>query len=429
MRGQGPGHVVIEGGATLSGTLRAPPSKSYFHRALICSALAGDRSRISRAPRCDDGLATMSVLRGLGIEIDSDGDDTVVHGARPEEPSDVLDCGESASTLRLCLPVAASQNLFAAFSGRGSLLRRPIGPVIEALRSLGVGVWSRSGYLPVAIKSEGFATDLVRADGSFGSQHISGLLLSSPLSPHGIRVDVGGEPSSKPYLDLTVHVMEHYGVMVEREGYRSFRVPPGQRYESRDFAVPGDYSSASFIMAAALCTNSTISLIDLPSGDLPDSQILDLVSEMGAEVRCESGRVTLSGRRLRGMDMDCRDIPDLVPPLAVMGCYAQGSTRLRHVSRLSTKESSRAEALASELGKMGGKLEVRGDDLLVEGVRWLRGSMVNSWGDHRVEMALAAAALGASGETTIDDAMTVSKSYAGFYEDLRSLGADIRARQ
>ena len=420
---------MIEGGATLSGELRAPPSKSYYHRALICSALAGGRSRISRTPRCDDGLATTSVLRGLGIEIDSNDDVSIIHGARPKEPSDVLNCGESASTLRLCLPVAASQNLFATFSGRGSLLGRPVGPVIEALRTLGVEVWSRSGYLPVAIKSEGYTTDLVRADGSFGSQHISGLLLSSPLSPHGIRIDVDGEPSSRPYLDLTVHIMETYGVSVEREGYRAFKVPPGQRYESHDLAVPGDYSSASFIMAAALSTRSSISLIDLPSGGSPDSRILELMGEMGAEVRRESGGLLLSGSGLRGIDVDCGDIPDLVPPLAVMACYAVGITKLRRVSRLSAKESSRAEALTSELGKMGGKLEVQGDDLLVEGVRGLRGSRVNSWGDHRVEMALVAAALGASGETIIDDAMTVSKSYAGFYEDLRSLGADIRARQ
>ena len=431
MNGQGSGRkrVVIEGGAKLSGELTAPPSKSYCHRALICSSLSEGKSRIFKFSRCDDALATVSVLRGMGIEIDLAADDatSIVHGAEPREPEDVLGCGESASTLRMCLPIAASKGLFAVFSGRGSLLKRPIGPVIDALRSLGVEVLSRSGYLPVAINSRGYATDLVRVDGGFGSQHISGLLLSSPLSPHGIRIDVDGEPSSRPYLDLTVQVMEHYGVSVEREGYRSFRVLPGRRYESRDLTVPGDYSSASFMMAAALSTRSSISLLGLSSGDFPDSQILDLMSSMGAEVRLGQGRLLLSSSSLKGIDVDSHDIGDLVPPLAVMACFAEGSTRLRGVSRLSTKESSRAEALVSELRKMGGELKLDGDDLIVNGVKALRGSEVSSWGDHRVEMALAAAALGAEGETTIDDAMTVSKSYAEFYEDLRSLGAEIYA--
>jgi len=430
-RGLGPRRVVIEGGAKLTGELTAPPSKSYCHRALICSALSEGRSSISRFPRCDDALATISVLRGMGIEIDlaDDGATSIVRGAEPSEPDEVLECGESASTLRLCLPIVASKGFFAVFSGRGSLLKRPIGPVIDALRALGAEVLSRGGYLPVSISSRGYNADRVRVNGSFGSQHISGLLLSSPLSPHGIRIDVDGEPSSRPYLDLTVQVMGHYGVSVEREGYRSFRILPGRRYEGRDLTVPGDYSSASFVMAAAISTHSAISLVGLPSGDHPDSMILDLMSKMGAEVRLERGGLLLSSRGLKGIDVDCRDIGDLVPPLAVMASFAEGSTRLRGITRLSTKESGRASALVSELRKMGGELNIYGDELVVNGVKALRGSVVSSWGDHRIEMALAAAALGAEGVTKIDDAMTVSKSYAGFYEDLRSLGAEIHAGQ
>jgi len=430
-RGLGPRRVVIEGGAKLSGELTAPPSKSYCHRALICSSLSEGRSRISRFSRCDDVLATMSVLRGMGIDIDlaADGATSIVHGAEPSEPEGVLDCGESASTLRMCLPMAASKGFFAVFSGKGSLLKRPIGPVIDALRSLGAEVVSRGGYVPVAINSRGYGTDRVRVDGGFGSQHISGLLLSSPLSPHGLRIDVDGEPSSRPYLDLTVQVMGHYGVSVEREGHRSLRVLPGLRYGGRDLTVPGDYSSSSFMMAAAVSTRSSISLLGLPSGDFPDSEILGLMSRMGAKARLEGGSLLLSSNGLKGIDIDCRDIGDLVPPLAVMASIASGSSRLRGVSRLSTKESSRAEALVSELGKMGGRLHIDGDDLVLNGVKALRGSVVSSWGDHRIEMALAAAALGAEGATTIDGAMTVTKSYAGFYDDLRSLGAEIHAGQ
>lgn len=429
-RGSGRKRVVIEGRARLSGELTAPPSKSYCHRALICSALSEGKSRISNFPRCDDALATVSVLKGMGIGIDlADDAISVVRGSELMEPEDVLDCGESASTLRMCLPISASKGHFAVFSGRGSLLKRPIGPVIDALRSLGVEVLSRSGYLPVAINSKGYATDLVRVGGGFGSQHISGLLLSSTISPLGIRIDVDGEPSSRPYLDLTVKVMGHYGVSVEREGYGSFWVLPGQRYEGRDLTVPGDYSSASFMMAAALSTRSSISLLGLPPGDFPDSKILDLMGNMGADVRFEGRRLILSSSGLRGIDVYSHDIGDLVPPLAVMACFADGRTRLRGVSRLSTKESSRAEALVSELRKMGGELDIDGDDLVVNGVKALRGSEVSSWGDHRIEMALAVAALGAEGGTTIDDAMTVTKSYAEFYEDLRSLGAEIYAGQ
>ncbi|MBO3802782.1 MAG: 3-phosphoshikimate 1-carboxyvinyltransferase [Candidatus Brockarchaeota archaeon] len=425
--------VVVRGGARLSGEVAAPPSKPYSHRALICSAFSQGASKIVNLSLCEDSMATVSVLNGMGAEIEIETEPgastALARGSIPLEPETVLCCAESASTLRMCLPLAASQGFFSVFAGEGSLLKRPVGPVLEALSSLGVDVRSRKGYVPVAIDSKGFSSDRVAVSAGFGSQHVSGLLLCAPLSPRGMRVEILGEVVSKPYVDLTVSVMRVFGVAVERKGYERFEVEPGQRYEGRELVVPGDYSSASFLMAAALSTRSEVTLLGLAKEGLPDYKVLEVLGEFGAEPRFESGKLTISGGKLRGTEVDCRDIPDLVPPLAVVALLAEGSSRLRGVSRLSAKESSRAQALVSELGKMGGKLRLEGEDLVVHPSGRLRGCAVSSWCDHRIEMALAAAALGAEGETTIEDAMKVSKSYPGFYEDLARLGAEIDAGQ
>jgi 3-phosphoshikimate 1-carboxyvinyltransferase len=243
-----------------------------------------------------------------------------------------------------------------------------------------------------------------------------------------MRIDIIDEATSKPYIDLTIDVMQKFGVFVKRREYKYFEVKPGQRYKGCDLSVPGDYSSASFLIAAAISTHSNISILDLPKMGFPDSQLLDVLRNSGAEFQVELGRLLISGRGLRGIDVDCRDMPDLVPALTVIAFFAESSSRLRGVSRLSLKESSRAKALVSEFQKMGGKISLEGEDLFIQPSK-LHGCTVSSWGDHRIEMALAVAGLGADGETIIDDAMKVSKSYPGFYKDLANLGADIDARQ
>jgi len=421
--------VLIRGGASLSGEVRVPPSKSYSHRALICSAFSNGKSKIENISLCDDSMATVSVLSGMGAKIEIESETAFVHGTLPIEPENVLCCEESASTLRMCLPLAASQDFFSVFTGEGSLLKRPVGPILEALSSLGVEVMSRGGYVPVAIESKGFASDGVRISASSGSQHVSGLLLSSPLSKNGIKIDIADEMVSKPYVDLTVSVMRRFGVAVERKGYKIFEVRPGQSYKGINLEVPGDYSSASFLIAAALSARSNISLLGLPQEKMPDSQVLDLMRSFGADLMFESGKLLVSGKELRSIEVDCKDMPDLVPPLVVVALRAEGTTRIRGVSRLSTKESSRVQALISEFSKMGGKLRLDGEDLIINQSGRLRGCKVSSWGDHRIEMALASAALGAEGETVIVDAMKTSKSYPGFYDDLAHLGAEIDARQ
>ncbi|MGQ9514361.1 MAG: 3-phosphoshikimate 1-carboxyvinyltransferase [Thermoproteota archaeon] len=421
--------VVIKGDQILSGEVRAPPSKSYSHRVLMCSAFSEGRSRIMKLLICEDILATISVLRGMGakIKLKPETSTAEVQGTIPMEPENVLFCSESASTLRMCLPLAASQKFFSIFSGVGSLIRRPVGPILDALSYLGVEVRSRKGYVPVALDSKGFSGDHVSVSASFGSQHISGLLISSPLTPHGMRIDVIDEATSKPYIDLTIDVMRRFGVVVERKGYESFVVKPGQSYRGCEVTVPGDYSSASFLMAAAISTCSKLSILGLPKEGFPDSKLLDILRSFGAELKVGPGVISISGKGLRGVDVDCKDIPDLVPALTAIAFFAEGSTRLRGVSRLSSKESSRAEALVSEFQKMGGKISIEGEDLIIRPSGRLRGCSVSSWGDHRIEMALAVAGLGADGETVINDAMRVSKSYPRFYEDLANLGAEIDA--
>lgn len=408
------------------GKCAAPPSKSISHRAVICAALADGRSVIRNCLDSDDLEATIDACRALGARIKRKGVDVVVEGNRPKAPSEPVNCGESGATIRFIAPIAALANGVAVLTSKRGLLRRPMGPIIDALRQLGVECESSNGNPPLKIEGGMLEGGKVEIPGDVSSQFISGLLLALPLAKKDSEIIVTTEIESKDYIAMTLDAMKAFGVRVEtsRDMLR-FRIPGNQNYFAREFAVEGDWSSAAFMLAAGALAGE-ITVHGLKHDSLQgDAAIANLLEGMGAKVTRGEDCSSVGRGKPRSIEVDAKDIPDLVPILAVLATQAEGETRITNAGRLRLKESDRLAAIASELRKMGADIEELRDGLAVRGPTKLRGAVIDPHGDHRIAMACSVAALVAEGETTITNPECVAKSYPAFFQDLRELGGDV----
>jgi 3-phosphoshikimate 1-carboxyvinyltransferase len=416
----------------VSGRVEAPPSKSYTHRGVLAGAL-GDGTHVLNPLRSADTEASARCARGLGASVvEEDGDLRIegVDGA-PRTPDDVLDCGNSGTTTRLFAGAASLVDGLAVLTGDESLRSRPNGPLLSSLRELGATARSTrgNGRAPLVV-GDSLGGGETTIDGSVSSQFVSALLFAAPLTD-GASVRVEGELKSRPYVDITLEVLEETGIEVCETG-GGFDVPGGQRYTADEFRVPGDFSSASYPLAAgALAGEATVGNL-YPSAQ-GDTVILDVLERMGASVDWDrdEGNARVSGNAdgLAGVTFDASDNPDLTPTVAALGAAAGGETRIVDAEHVRYKETDRLEAMATELGKMGAVIEEDRDRLIIDGdASELVGTRVDGRDDHRVVMALALAALVAEDETLITTAESVEVSYPGFADDLRSLGADARTR-
>ncbi|MFP4188301.1 MAG: 3-phosphoshikimate 1-carboxyvinyltransferase [Halobacteriales archaeon] len=402
----------------VSGSVEAPPSKSYTHRGILAGAL-GDGTRVLNPLKSADTEASLRCARGLGASVDEDDGTVVIDGVdgAPRTPDDVLDCGNSGTTTRLFAGSASLVDGLAVLTGDESLRSRPNGPLLSSLRELGATARSTRGNgrapLVVGDSLQGGETTI---DGSVSSQFISSLLFAAPLTD-GASVRVEGELKSRPYVDITLEVLDDMGVEVQ-ETDNGFEVPGGQRYDADEFRVPGDFSSASYPLAAGAVAG------EARVGNLyPSAQgrlvTVDWDRDKGV------ARVTGIADELGGVEFDASDNPDLTPTVAALGATAGGETRIVDAEHVRYKETDRLEAMATELGKMGAVVEEERDALYVDGdASELVGTRVDGRDDHRVVMALAVAGLVAEGETTVETADSVDVSYPGFVDALVGLGAE-----
>jgi len=415
--------------STLNGEVKAPPSKAYTHRFLIAASLAPKPSRIEDPLICHDTESTVRAVTQYGSKVSRRGNMWIVVGRSfIETPSNVVDCGESAATLRFTTPILAHAPGISVLTGRKGLLHRPMGPMIQALHQLGVDAYSTrgDGCPPIVVFGGGFKGGEVTLRGDVSSQFLSGLLFASPLSEDDVTVSMNTELESKPYVDMTIEVLKEHGVKVYVKGYREFTVPGGQEYAARDHGVEGDYSSAAFLAAAAAVTHSTVKIFGLNSNSIQgDKRILQALSDMSVKVRWVEDRLVVEGDgQLEGVEVEARDVPDLVPALAALACFAEGETVIKGVGRLRFKESDRISSLITELSKTGAELTYRDGELRVRGGR-LKPVSFHSHGDHRIAMACAVLGLGIEGESKLFSYGCVKKSYPNFFIDLKSLGAEI----
>jgi len=426
---------VTVGPATLSGRARAPPSKSYTHRAVLAAGYA-DGATV-RAPLVSaDTRATMRAVEAYGGEatVTGDGDACEVTGfdGRPAVPADVVDCANSGTTMRLVTATAALADGLTVLTGDGSLCSRPQGPLLDALEQLGARAESTrgNGQAPLVVGGpiDGGTASM---PGDVSSQFVTALLMAGAVAPEGVRVDLTTDLRSAPYVEITREVLDAFGVDTERTD-AGFAVPGGQTYapEGGAYAVPGDFSSASYLLAAgALAAPDGLTVAGLRPGAQGDSAIVDVIDRMGAAVEWdrEAGEITVRRTSLDGVEVSVADTPDLLPTIAVLGAAADGTTRITDAEHVRYKESDRVAAMAESLEAMGAVVEERPDELVVHGGESdLHGASLEGHGDHRIVMALSVAGLVAEGETTVTDAEDVDMSFPGFFDVLEGLGASVR---
>lgn len=410
----------------VSGEARAPPSKSYTHRAIIISAL-GPGGLVRRPLLSADTRASVSAMEALGARIEEGDEDLEITGVsgEPSTPEDVIDVKNSGTTLRLVSAVAALTT-GAVLTGDASIRRRPNAPLLDALSELdGAQAFSvrKNGCAPLVIRGRLLGGN-TRIDGSVSSQFISALLIACPLAENETKISIDGELKSRPYVEITLEMLGQAGVEMETD-FRVFRIGGGQRYDLKRYTVPGDFSSASYLLAAAAVTGSRLTVRGIHPSRQGDAAIVDVLERMGAEISWdrEEGVLSIVGGELRGVEVDAGPTPDLVPTIAVLGAVAEGRTVIKNAEHVRHKETDRLRAMAVELSKMGAEIEERPDGLVIKGGK-LHGAEVSGYHDHRIVMALTVAGLEA-GSTTIDTAESVSISYPGFFREMASLGAEV----
>jgi len=403
----------------LSGKIDTPPSKSLTQRAIAAGLLSGGTTVIRNSSFCNDSVAALGIAQAMGAKVTREIDRVIIERGEKSSGRVMLNCGESGLALRMFAPVAAILCGDVIITGEGSLLRRPVAMITEAMSQLGVITESRNGLLPISISGR-LKAGRALIDGSSGSQLLTGLLMALPVAEKESRIDVANL-TSKPYISLTLDLLAEFGIMVTNEDFKTFTIPGGQNYRAREYIVEGDWSGAAFLLVAGSIGGS-VSIGNLnPYSRQADMSVLRVLEEAGANITIGSGIIRSSVSKLKAFTFDATDSPDLFPPLAALAAYCNGISRIKGVGRLRHKESDRAEAIAEVLEAMGIKVQIRHDEMAITGGK-VRGAVVSSHNDHRIAMMAAVMAAGAAGAVTITGAEAVAKSYPGFYDDLASLG-------
>jgi len=409
------------------GTVDAPPSKSYTHRAIAIGSM-GHYAKITKPLLSADTLATVAACRAFGADIKVNGDTVEIAGiiGKPKTPEDVVDAKNSGTTLRICSSIAALADGATVFTGDHSLRKRPNGPLIKALNDLGAVCYSTRGTGSAPLVIHGIMKGgRISINGGISSQFISSLLISCPFAKNDTTIVIEGELKSRPYVEVTIEMLEKAGCRIETN-FEEFHIACCQDYNLGEYRVPGDFSSASYPLAAAAVTGSKVTVGNLFPSKQGDAAILEYLLDMGANVfwNEQNGTVTVGGGTLHGIDIDAGSTPDLVPTLAVLAACAEGTTHINNAEHVRYKETDRLHAMATELRKMGVSIEERQDGLTIEGGK-LKGAAVDGYDDHRIVMSLAIAGLVAEGPTTITTAESVDISYPAFFADLKKLGAKV----
>lgn len=407
----------------VKGRLRAPSSKSAVQRYIAGALLAEGLSTISVNSMCDDSLAALSVATELGAEATTCGDSIKIKGGFNPK-TNKINCGESGLATRMFIPIAAIHNREITVTGRGSLMKRPVKMVEEPLRQLGVHISSKDGYLPVKIKGP-LTGGEVHADGSISSQFITGLLMALPVAQKNSCVIVENLVS-RPYIDLTIKILQEFDIEIVNDNYRVFSIKGGQKYTPGTFTAEGDWSGAAFLLVMG-AIGGKVEVTGLRTDSVQaDKAILEPLMMAGAYVSVEDGRIKVEKKELNSFEFDISDCPDLAPPLAVLAAACNGKSVLRGAHRLVAKESNRAETITAALNAIGANIKTSGDIIEIYGNKTLSGGESSAYNDHRIAMALATASAISTSPVRIEGMEAINKSYPGFIDDFRKLGGKIK---
>lgn len=405
----------------LNGTVDAPASKSCLHRALICAAAADKETKIFASSFSKDIKATISCLNSLGARFEYGEGSITVYPIEKTDEECILDCNESGSTLRFMLPFAAALGRKSTFVGSQRLGERPLLPLCKVLSENGVKVSYGKSFLPCTISGR-LTRGTYETEGNISSQFITGLLLALGVLGGG-KIYSTTPLESASYIDITTDIQKIFGIETEQKE-NSFIIPEGQKYTSPSyFKAEGDYSNgAFFLVAGALSSEDGLTVTSLFEKTCQgDKAVVDVLMKMGAKIARDEDKITVFKSELKAVEIDCSDIPDLVPILCVAASAAEGTSVFRNINRLRMKESDRVQTTADMLISLGGKIEFDENNIYVTGAS-LKGGTVSSANDHRIAMSAAVASLICEGDVITEDAQAVEKSYGDFYEKFIELG-------
>ena len=423
------GKIVVRK-SLLNGNVTCPPSKSYTHRAIFVSSLANGNSHIINPLISRDTIATIDACRELGVGIKITDKRLIVSGKDTlKVPDNVINVENSGTTMRFVTAISSLLNDgYVVITGDDSIRKRPMRPLLSALKQLGVNSFStrENGKAPVIVQGGGINGDNITIDGSISSQFISGILIAGVRAKSGISLSVIGKQVSKSYIQSTLNVMSKFGARVKHsKDYRKFNIF-NNRYVPTTFTVPGDFSTASLLLSAGTLVGGeiTVSNLDfsLPQGD---SKILEILKKIGAVISIDkrNGTVKTKGiQELDGGEFDLSDTPDLLPVVAILSLKTRNPVRIYGVSHTRYKETDRLKIIASEFKKFGVKTKILPDEITIVSPKKLKSALIDSHNDHRLFMSFAIAAM-MTAKSVVDGVESVDVSYPSFIQDMKKIGA------
>ncbi|WP_270474694.1 3-phosphoshikimate 1-carboxyvinyltransferase [Clostridium cochlearium] len=413
----------------LKGSINIPPSKSLAHRAIIAAGLAGGESIIDNIVYSKDILATIYGMKNFGVsinEIEKNNNKLLnIKGVNKIQiQNNVIDCIESGSTLRFLIPIALLQNeREVTFIGSGKLPQRPLDEYYNIFNKKNIFYQNEKGNLPLRVKGK-LKPGEFYLKGDISSQFITGLMFVLPLLCGDSKIIITSKLESKAYVDLTMDILNKFGVKIENNNYKEFYIKGNQSYVPRNYNVEGDFSQGAFwLVAGAIgeemsCKNLNINSLQ------GDKEIINIIKYMGGIININNDCIKVISSKLKGIVIDASEIPDLVPILAVAGTVSSGVTKIINAKRVRIKECDRLHAIACELNKIGGEVEELEDSLIIKGNKKLKGGIVDSWNDHRIAMAMAVASTVCEESLIINNSKAVEKSYPNFWEEFRNVGGN-----
>ena len=401
----------------IEGSIEIVSSKSLSHRYVIAASLALGKSKIENILDSDDLVATKNALEALGAKID----ESIIQGSKIKKVHDIIDAHESGSTLRFLIPIAMLQDEPIQFIGKGKLPERPLNVYQDLFENTYHYKYLSNKELPLEVKGP-LKSGVYKLPGNVSSQFITGLLYALPLVQGDSKIILTTPLESRGYVDLTLQVLRQFGIKIE-ELENGFSIKGSQTYQPGNYYVEGDYSGAAFFVAAGLIGKPLLLKGLNPDSLQGDKTIIDIAKQMGGKLEFTNEGLMVYPSNLKGVEIDLSQIPDLGPILMVLACYAEGKTLIKNAERLRIKESDRLEAMVENLTKMGAKMTVINDSVLIEGKCFLNGDVtLKTFGDHRIAMASAIAGMHAKNPIYLDDEKVVSKSYPTFYKEYVRLG-------
>ncbi|MBN2793836.1 MAG: 3-phosphoshikimate 1-carboxyvinyltransferase [Clostridia bacterium] len=415
-------HVQIKGGSFLKGRVKIPPSKSLSHRSIIAAALSEGKCTVKNIMMSKDIQVTTNCMKNLGAKLTYQDHVMKIDGLGNHFNliDSVMDCHESGSTLRFMIPIGLLTHEELTFIGTGQLVFRPLRPYFDIFDAQNIS-YTYNQQLPLTVKGP-LQPGRFQLPGDISSQFITGLLYALPLLDGPSEIQITTSLESKGYIDLTLDVLEKYGIQVINEDYKKFIIPGSQSYQAVDYKVEGDFSQVAFWLVAGLINGDIICSDMNKNSRQGDREVLEIIEKMSGHYTFEADEIHVKKQSLKCTVIDGSQCPDIIPVLTVLAAVSEGETRIVNAERLRIKECDRLKAISTELNKLGADIEELEDGLIIRGVRALKGGRVKGWNDHRIVMSLAVAALVCQEDVYIEGCDAITKSYPHFFEDYKTLG-------